>query len=66
MDIRVGDTLKLKKTHPCGGDEWLVLRCGMDFRLRCLKCGREWLTPRVKLEKSVRELHRPPDPPEAD
>ena len=38
MDVRVGDTLTMKKTHPCGSKQWLVLRTGMDFRLRCLGC----------------------------
>ena len=32
MDIHVGDVLKMKKAHPCGSQEWLVLRVGMDFR----------------------------------
>ena len=40
MNIQVGDVLQMKKTHPCGGREWLVLRVGMDFRLRCQTCGR--------------------------
>ncbi|MDE7061326.1 MAG: DUF951 domain-containing protein, partial [Lachnospiraceae bacterium] len=34
MDIKVGDTLKLKKKHPCGSFEWEVLRVGADFRLK--------------------------------
>ena len=39
MDIRVGDTLVMKKAHPCGEKRWLVLRTGADFRIRCLGCG---------------------------
>ena len=35
MDIHVNDVLKMKKAHPCGSQEWLVLRVGMDFKLRC-------------------------------
>ena len=35
VDVRVGDTLELKKEHPCGSRRWQVLRVGMDFRLRC-------------------------------
>ena len=37
MDVRLQDILVMKKPHPCGSDRWLVLRTGMDFRLRC--CG---------------------------
>lgn len=56
MDIRVGDTLLMKKPHPCGSREWLVLRVGIDFRLRCKGCGREMMIPRVKAEKSVKKV----------
>ena len=52
MDIRVGDVLELKKTHPCGSKEWKALRVGMDFKLKCLGCGHEVMIPRVKAEKS--------------
>ena len=41
MDVRVGDTLLMKKEHPCGAKEFLVLRSGADFRLRCKGCGHE-------------------------
>ena len=54
MDIRVGDILELKKTHPCGCKEWKALRVGMDFKLRCLGCGHEVMIPRAKAEKSVK------------
>ena len=56
MDIQVCDVLQMKKTHPCGGREWLVLRVGMDFRLRCLTCGREMMILRGKAEKSVKKI----------
>ena len=58
MDIRIGDILTMKKAHPCGSREWLVLRTGADFRLRCLGCGREVLGPRSKFEKAVRQVRR--------
>lgn len=51
MDIRVNDILVMKKPHPCGEKRWLVLRTGADFRLRCLGCGHELMTPRFKAEK---------------
>lgn len=58
MDIRVGDILELKKNHPCGSRQWLVLRIGMDFRLKCQGCGHELMIPRAKAEKSLRRLIR--------
>ena len=55
MDIFPGDTLEMKKEHPCGGRRWTVLRVGMDFRLRCEGCGREVMLPRKKAEKAVKK-----------
>ena len=58
MDIHVGDGMELKKTHPCGSREWLVLRVGMDFKLRCRGCGHELMIPRSKAEKSIKKIIR--------
>lgn len=56
MDIDVKDILVMKKPHPCGNKEFAVLRIGMDFRLRCTKCGREFMIPRVKAEKNIKKI----------
>ncbi len=58
MDVRVGDILVLKKEHPCGEKRFLVLRSGMDFRIRCTKCGREVMVPRAKIEKNIKNIIR--------
>ena len=58
MDIREYDILTMKKTHPCGGLRWQVLRSGADFRLRCLGCGRCVEGPRGKFEKNIRRIER--------
>lgn len=52
MDVQVNDILVMKKEHPCGAKQWLVLRSGMDFRLRCTGCGHELMIPRSKAEKA--------------
>ena len=58
MDIRVGDVLTLKKAHPCGSRDWLVLRIGADFKLRCLGCGHEIMGARSKFEKQIKAIER--------
>lgn len=58
MDIRKDDILTMKKNHPCGNNRMLVLRSGMDFKLRCTKCGREFMVPRAKAEKNVKSVIR--------
>ena len=64
MDIRLNDILVMKKPHPCGEKRWLVLRTGADFRLRCLGCGHELMTPRFKAEKNIRSVERKEVPAE--
>ena len=56
MDIRVNDKLEMKKQHPCGGRSFTVLRAGMDFKIRCDKCGREVMVPRKKLQKNIKSI----------
>ena len=59
MDVRVGDKIEMKKTHPCGSRRFEVLRVGMDFRLRCEGCGHEMMLPRLKVEKHIRKIEHP-------
>lgn len=56
MDIKVGDTLKLKKKHPCGSQLWKVLRVGIDFRLSCEGCGHQIMIARKQVEKNIRQI----------
>ena len=58
MELRLHDKVELKKQHPCGSQEWLVLRVGMDFKLRCQGCGHEVMLPRSKAEKNIRKVFR--------
>ena len=56
MKLYVGDIIKTKKAHPCGGVQWEIMRVGADFRIRCQKCDHQAWIPRVKLEKSIKEV----------
>jgi hypothetical protein len=56
MEIRPGDVVRLKKKHPCGNDEWQVVRVGTDIRIRCLKCQRYVLLERPVFERRVKAL----------
>ena len=58
MDVKIGDILLMKKNHPCGSARFVVLRSGMDFKLRCEKCGHEVEVPRSKAEKNIKQIIR--------
>lgn len=63
-DIRLGDIVRMRKAHPCGGTDWRVIRLGADIGLVCLKCQRKVLIPRGQFAKQVKQqLERGPEAP---
>jgi hypothetical protein len=56
LKYQVGDTVKMRKPHPCGGELWEIMRTGVDFRVKCLKCGRVMMLSRLKFEKTVKTV----------
>ena len=59
MELKLGDVVRLKKPHPCGGDEWQVVWLGADIGIKCLKCQRRVLLERSTLERRVRAFISP-------
>ena len=53
--------VRMKKKHPCGEDRWMIIRVGMDFRIKCMKCGRSIMIPRQKFEKMVKNIVEGPE-----
>jgi hypothetical protein len=49
LELRLGDVIRLKKAHPCGGNEWVIVRLGADIGIKCLKCQHIILLERVVL-----------------
>ena len=56
MDLRLNDKVEMKKQHPCGTNEWKILRTGIDFRLECMGCGRQVMVTRKLVEKNFRGM----------
>ena len=53
LTVLLGDVVRLKRPHPCGGREWLVDRVGADIGLRCRTCARHVLLDRRTLEARI-------------
>jgi len=53
--VAVGDTIALKKAHPCGANAWIVTGLGADIRLQCSGCKRHVMIARSELERRYRE-----------
>ena len=56
LKLRLGDTVRMKKAHPCGSYNWHVVRLGADIGLECAVCGRKTLLQRSYLERRVKEI----------
>jgi len=54
LEFRVGDVLRMRKPHPCGGFDWSVLRLGADIGVKCQTCGRRLMLPRRELERRMK------------
>jgi hypothetical protein len=56
VKVHLGDVVRLRKPHPCGGYEWSVARLGADIGLVCTTCGRRVLLPRREFEKRLKKF----------
>ena len=50
--------VEMKKQHPCGSNEWEIIRMGMDIRIKCLGCGHSVLIPRRDFDKKIKKIIR--------
>jgi hypothetical protein len=56
MDLKVGDRIEMKKSHPCGSKVFVLMRVGMDFKIKCEGCSHEVMLPRKKVEKNIKKV----------
>lgn len=63
IDFTMGERIRLRKKHPCGGSEWEVVRLGADIGIQCSTCSRKLLLPRSTLEKRIKTRPRPETAP---
>lgn len=63
-DVQLGDIIQMRKLHPCGNDQWKVIRTGADIKIRCLGCGRIVMLDReVFFRRRRRLVERPAQEP---
>jgi len=53
-DLRMADVLRLRKPHPCGSSDWVVVRLGADIGLKCTGCGRRILLTRREVARRMK------------
>jgi len=51
-----GNIVEMKKGHPCGANEWEVVRLGVDIKVKCTKCNRVIMMPRTEFNKKLKRI----------
>ena len=55
-EYQLGTNKKKKKQHPCGTNEWEIVRVGADIKIKCLNCNRTVLIPRIEFNKKLKKI----------
>lgn len=55
-DYKLGSIVIMKKQHPCGTNEWEIVRVGADVKIKCIKCGRTIMLPRIEFNKKLKSV----------
>ena len=55
-EYKLGSIVMMKKEHPCGNNEWQVIRVGADIKIKCTSCGRSIMMPRIEFNKKLKKV----------
>lgn len=56
LSYTLGTKVVMKKQHPCGNNEWEIIRLGADIKIKCLKCNRTIFMPRIEFNKKLKKI----------
>ncbi len=56
MDYKLGSVVIMRKQHPCGANEWEIIRMGADIKIKCLNCGRSIMLPRIEFNRKLKKV----------
>ncbi len=55
-NYKLGSVVIMKKPHPCGTNQWEIVRAGADIKIKCIACNRTIMLPRVEFNKKVKKV----------
>ena len=56
LEYKLGSIVMMKKEHPCGSNEWEIMRVGADIKIKCLNCGRSIMLSRIDFNKKIKKV----------
>lgn len=57
-EYQLNSIVMMKKEHPCGNNEFEITRVGADIKIKCCKCGRTIMLPRIEFNKKIKKIIR--------
>lgn len=54
--FKLNDTVIMKKPHACGENKWVIVRDGVDIKIRCTNCGREVMLDRMEFRRKLKKV----------
>jgi hypothetical protein len=55
-EYKLGSIVMMKKAHPCGSNEWEIIRVGADIKIKCIACSRSIMMPRIEFNKKLKKI----------
>ena len=55
-EYRLNSIVTMKKEHPCGSNEWQIIRMGADIKIKCINCGRSIMMSRLEFNKKLKKV----------
>lgn len=55
-NYQLNSIVVMKKPHPCGTNEWEIVRIGADIKIKCINCGRTIMMPRIEFNKKLKKV----------
>lgn len=55
-NYELGSKVLMKKDHPCGDNKFKIVRMGVDIKIKCEKCGRCIMIPRVDFNRKIKKV----------
>ena len=55
-EYKLGSIVTMKKEHPCGNNEFEIVRLGADIKIKCCKCNRTIMLPRIEFNKKLKKV----------
>ncbi|MCL1632198.1 DUF951 domain-containing protein [Sporolactobacillus sp. CPB3-1] len=56
IQFDLNDVVEMKKPHPCGENQWQIIRMGADIRIKCIGCGHSVLMPRSEFQRKIKKV----------